>query len=138
VPGLSDVIGRKPVMVSMSLLGVILPLGAMYFEGSAWALAAIFFFGWALTGCFPMFMATIPSESIDSRHVATATGFVMGTGEILGGVLVPTLAGRVADATDLTAPLWIMLGLCTLAGVTAMGLRETAPRVIARAVVQPA
>jgi len=132
VPGLSDVIGRKPVMVMMAALGVILPLGAMYYDGSAWLLAAIFFFGWALTGCFPMFMATIPSESIDARHVATATGFVMGTGEILGGVMVPTLAGRVADATDLSAPLWIMLGLCTLAALIALGLKETAPRVVAR------
>lgn len=133
VPGLSDLVGRRPVMVLVPLIGVILPLGAMYFDGSAWLLAAIFFLGWALTGCFPMFMATIPSESVDASQIATAAGFVMGTGEILGGVMVPTIAGRAADLTDLSAPLWIMLGLCTAASLVALGLRETAPALRARA-----
>jgi predicted MFS family arabinose efflux permease len=127
VPGLSDRIGRKPVMIVVPLIGVILPLGAMYFAGSAWILAALFFVGWALVGCFPMFMATIPSESVDSRYIATAVGFVVGTGEILGGVFLPTIAGWAADLTNLSAPLWIMLGLCSLAALAALGLRETAP-----------
>jgi nitrate/nitrite transporter NarK len=74
-----------------------------------------------------MFMATIPSESVNPRNVATAMGFVMGTGEILGGVFLPTIAGRAADLTDLSAPLWIMLGLCSLASLVALGLTETAP-----------
>jgi len=127
VPGLSDRIGRKPVMVIVPAIGIILPLGAMYFAGSAWLLAAIFFVGWALVGCFPMFMATIPSESVDARHIATAVGFIVGTGEILGGVFLPTIAGRAADLTDLSAPLWIMFGLCSVAAMVALGLRETAP-----------
>jgi MFS transporter, ACS family, hexuronate transporter len=127
VPGLSDRVGRKPVMVIVPLIGVILPLGAMYFAGSAWILALIFFVGWALVGCFPMFMATIPSESVDARHIATAVGFIVGTGEILGGVFLPTIAGWAADRTDLAAPLWIMFGLCSVAALVALGLRETAP-----------
>jgi hypothetical protein len=32
----------------------------------------------------------------------------------------------------LTAPLWIMLALTILSGLLAFGLRETAPRVLAR------
>ena len=36
----------------------------------------------------------------------------MGTGEVLGGVLSPSLAGLAADAWGLGAPLWIMFGLC--------------------------
>ena len=127
VPGISDRIGRKPVMIFVPLVGVILPLGAMYFTGSAWILAALFFAGWSLVGCFPMFMATIPSESVDSRQIATAMGFVVGTGEILGGVFLPAIAGWAADRTDLSAPLWIMFGLCSLAALAATGLRETAP-----------
>jgi MFS transporter, ACS family, hexuronate transporter len=127
VPGLSDWIGRKRVMILVPLLGIILPLAAIYFSGSVWILAMIFFAGWALVGCFPMFMATIPSESVNPRNVATAMGFVMGTGEILGGVFLPTIAGRAADLTDLSAPLWIMFGLCSLASLVALGLTETAP-----------
>lgn len=127
VAGLSDRIGRRPVMIAMPFVGLILPLGAMFFDGSLWGLAVIFFFGWGLNGIFPLFMATVPTESVDPRHVATAMGLTMGTGEILGGVLAPSLAGMAADAAGLAAPLWIMLGLALAAGLVALGLRETAP-----------
>jgi MFS family permease len=132
VPGLSDWVGRKPVMIVVPLLGLILPLGALYYTGSAWGLAGIFFFGWALNGVFPMFMGTIPSETVSPRHVATALGVVMGTGEVLGGAFSPTIAGWAADVAGLTAPLWIMAGLCVLAGLLAIALTETAPRALAR------
>lgn len=132
VPAISDVIGRRPVMIFFSFLGVILPLGGLYYEGSAWILAAIFFFGWGLNGLFPMFMATIPSESVDPRLTATLTGVVMGTGEVLGGVLSPFLAGTLADAYGLAAPLWLMFGCTVLAGFLTLGLIESAPRVVAR------
>jgi ACS family hexuronate transporter-like MFS transporter len=124
---LSDRIGRRPVMVIMPLLGVILPLAAMFYDGSLGVIAAIFFFGWGLNGIFPLFMATVPSESVDARHVATALGLCMGSGEVLGGVMAPALAGSAADAWGLKAPLWIMIGLSIAAGLTALGLTETAP-----------
>jgi predicted MFS family arabinose efflux permease len=127
VSGISDWIGRKPVMIVISYLGVILPLGAMYYGGSPWILALLFFFGWALTGLFPLFMGTIPSETVDVRHMTTAMSLVMGSGEVFGGVLSPTVAGWAADRAGLTAPLWIMLGLSLSAGTLALGLTETAP-----------
>jgi MFS transporter, ACS family, hexuronate transporter len=104
----------------------------MFMNGSPWLLAVIFFFGWALNGVFPMFMATIPSETVDPRHTATVLGLVMGTGEVFGGVLGPSLAGVAADRFGLDAVLWIMMGLCVVAGLLAIGLRETAPRIVAR------
>lgn len=134
ISALSDRIGRRPLMIAMPFIAIILPVGAMYFLGSAWVLAAIFFVGWGVVGIFPLFMATVPSESVDARHTATALGVCMGSGEILGGVLAPTLAGKAADAVGLQAPLWIMLGLAVVAGLLALGLRETAPRVLARRV----
>jgi ACS family hexuronate transporter-like MFS transporter len=127
VSGISDRIGRRPVMIFTAYLGMILPLGALYYGGSIWILAAIFFFGWALTGLFPLFMGTIPSESVGVRHMTTAMALVMGTGEVFGGVLSPTLAGWAADRAGLAAPLWIMFALCVAAGTLALGLSETAP-----------
>lgn len=132
VPAISDAIGRRPVMIFFSFLGVILPLGGLYYEGSTWVLAAIFFFGWGLNGLFPMFMATIPSESVDPRLTATLTGVVMGTGEVLGGVLSPFIAGSLADVYGLAAPLWLMFCCTILAGLLTLGLIESAPRVVAR------
>jgi cyanate permease len=131
VSALSDRVGRKPTIVVFSLLGVILPLGAML-VGNAWLLALIFFVGWALNGVFPLFMATIPSESVDPRLTASLTGIVMGIGEVLGGVLGPSIAGVLSDGYGRSAVMWMMLVLCTLAGIVGMGLRETAPRVLAR------
>ncbi len=96
-------------MIVMPLLGVILPLGAMFFDGSVWVLAAIFFVGWGLNGVFPLFMATIPSESVDPLHTATVLGLCMGTGEVIGGVLSPFVAGVAADRAGLQAPLWMMV-----------------------------
>jgi predicted MFS family arabinose efflux permease len=132
VSGLSDRIGRRPLMILMPFIGVILPLGAMWFHGSVWGLAAFFFFGWGLNGIFPLFMATVPSESVDREHTATVLGLCMGIPEVLGGVLSPSIAGYAADKAGLTAPLWIMLGLAVAAGLLAFGIRETAPRVLAR------
>jgi predicted MFS family arabinose efflux permease len=132
ISALSDRWGRRPLLIAMPLIAAILPLGAMYYEGSVWVLAAIFFVGWGVNGVFPLFMATVPSESVAVRHMAAALGICMGTGEILGGVLAPSLAGGIADRVGLQAPLWMMLVVALAAAVLALGLRETAPRLVAR------
>jgi len=127
IAGLSDRIGRRPVMIAMPLISLLLPLSAMYLGGSLWVLAACFFVGWGVNGIFPLFMATVPSESVDPRHAATVLGLCMGAGEIVGGVFAPFVAGFAADRIGLTAPLWMMVGLAVLGGLLAFGLRETAP-----------
>ncbi len=138
VSALSDHIGRKPAIIGFSFLGVILPLAAMSFAGSSWVMALIFFFGWALNGVFPIFMATIPSESVDPRLTASLTGIVMGIGEVIGGVLSPSLAGKLSDLYGRDSIMILMIALCVAAGIVGFGLRETAPRVVARRHVPPA
>ena len=98
-------------MIAMPLIGVILPLGAMYYDGSVWVLAGIFFVGWGLTGIFPLFMATVPSESVDRRHIATVLGVCMGTGEIVGGVLRRRSQALPRIAADCRRPSGSCLGL---------------------------
>ncbi len=53
----------------------------------------LFFVGWAVNGIFPIFMATIPSETFSARHHATVLGLAMGSCEVLGGVFGPPAAG---------------------------------------------
>lgn len=132
ISGLSDIIGRKPVMVVLPFLSLAGPLAAMYFTGSATALAAIFFIGWAVNGIFPIFMATIPSETFDARHHATVLGLAMGSCEVLGGVFGPVVAGALNDLAGKDSFLWLMMGLALVSGFVAMGLKETAPAVLAR------
>ena len=71
----------------MCLTGIVLPLASSVFPGHGvrrWS--ALFFVGWTVIGAFPLFMATIPSETVDSRHTATVLGIIMGAGEGVGGV----------------------------------------------------
>jgi len=132
ISGLSDIIGRKPVMVVLPLLSVVGPIGALYFDGSAFVLAAIFFVGWAVNGIFPIFMATIPSETFSARHHATVLGLAMGSCEILGGVFGPPVAGALNDLFGLETFLWVLMVLAVISGFVAMGLKETAPAVLKR------
>lgn len=130
IPAISDRVGRKPIMIIVPVISLTLPLGALYFNGPHWLLAAIFFIGWSLNSLFPIVMATIPSETVDARHTATVMGLVMATGEVFGGVLGPFGAGAAADRFGLQAPMWFMFALCLAAALCALGLRETAPRIV--------
>ena len=134
VPGLSDKLGRKPTMIVFTFIGIFYPIAALYFQGSSWMLALLVFLGWSASGTFPLFMATIPSETIPSRYVATTLGLVMGLGELIGGGLVPWLAGRAADHyNNLAVTMWIASGLAVIATVLTLFLVETAPVKVAAA-----
>jgi MFS family permease len=127
VPALSDRFGRRPVIVIFNFIGLLVPLAALHFQGSLFVLGALIFIGWSASGTFPLFMGTVPSETIPARYVATSLGMVVGLGEILGGVGAPAIAGRAADRYGLQAPVMIMAA-CAIAGtVLALFLRETAP-----------
>ena len=127
VPALSDRFGRRPIIVIFNFIGLLVPLAALNFQGSLFVLGALIFFGWSASGTFPLFMGTVPSETIPARYVATSLGMVVGLGEILGGVGAPAISGRAADHYGLQAPLMIM-AFCAIVGtVLALFLRETAP-----------
>jgi cyanate permease len=127
VPGLSDRLGRRPVVVAANLIGVGVPLAALYFHGSLYVLGVLVFVGWAASGTFPLFMATIPSETIPARYIATAVGLSVGVGEILGGVSAPAVAGAAADRYGPSMPLWIQAGCALVGALLAIALKETAP-----------
>jgi len=126
VPKLSDRLGRRRLVFGATVLGGCIPLGALLTHSPV-ALGACALLGWTASGGFSLFMATVPTESV-SRHLTTrAMALVMGAGEVLGGFSGPALAGLAADATDLRAPLYILLVLSSLASAAALLLTETAP-----------
>jgi ACS family hexuronate transporter-like MFS transporter len=130
VPGSSDGLGRRPVVISMSLIAALIPLSALFVHQPLWLVFVLFALGAAMSGVFPLAMATIPSETVPPRQLATVLGLTMGLGEIIGGVFAPTLAGRAADANGLGATLWILIGLSVVTSVLACFIKETAPRVL--------
>ena len=106
----------------------------------ATVLIPIFFIGWMVNGTFPIFMATIPSETFRSIHHATVLGLAMGACEVLGGVFGPPVAGLLNDAFGNDTFLYILMALAIISGLVAMGLVETAPAALRRRgqVYQPA
>ncbi len=132
VPRLSDVYGRKPILVIFCLVGVLVPLAAYFWQGSPYVLALLVFLGWSASGAMPIFMGTIPSETLPSRYLATSLGLVVGLGEIIGGVLSPTLAGRAADLYGLQATLLIMGACAVVASLLSLFIKETAPIKVGR------
>ncbi len=127
VPRLSDRFGRRPIIVIFNFVGLLVPFAALYFQGSLVMLGALIFVGWSASGSFPLFMGTVPSETIPARYVATSLGMVVGLGEILGGVSAPAIAGHAADLYGLQAPVMIMAACAIVGTVLALFLRETAP-----------
>lgn len=127
VPALSDRLGRRMVVVVFSLIGALTPLAALYFQGPFWMLCTVLFITWSASGVAPIFMATIPSETVPVHRIAACVGLVMGMGEVVGGVLSPVLGGWLADIHGLGAPLLLQAGCAIVVGVLGLGLIETAP-----------
>ncbi len=132
VPGCSDRFGRKPVILVASSLGLMLPLGLLFAPGvQLIPLMACIAVGAAQSGVFPLAMATIPSELVGPARTATALSLTMGISEILGGVVAPSIAGKLADLQGLKMTLWMLIGFILAIIVLATLLRETAPAVAA-------
>jgi predicted MFS family arabinose efflux permease len=132
VPLLSDRFGRRPLIIIASGLMMLTPFAAVYFSGPPMVLAALLFFGWFGLGVFPLFMGVVPSETLSFRNTAAAMGLVIGIGELIGGVLTPIAAGRIADSYGLQAPLLLSAVMCIIAMLVAIKLKETNRNVLAK------
>lgn len=136
VPALSDRFGRKNMITLFVLLSVAAPLAPLYAGGSLPLLMAMVFLGSMVLGTVPVFMATVPLESVPERDAAAATGLVMGLGQTIGGFGGPTIGGYLADQWGLAVPLWIVVGAVIIGTFFSTRLLETAPRKIAISAVR--
>jgi MFS family permease len=127
VPAISDRIGRKPAMVIFTFIGLITPISALHFAGPLWALSLLLLIGWTASGSFAVFMGVIPSETVPKAMAASSMGLVVGAGEIVGGVLSPTISGWIADQTSLIAHMMVMMVCAFIGGMLSLFLTETAP-----------
>lgn len=115
VPGLSDKIGRKKVILFFCGVGVCYPF-AVYFLAGSGAHLPVMFLTYFMMGLIPLVAAVVPSEAVPDYLKAKAIGLITGVAEIVGGVLIPALAGLLSDAIDPSAFLWIAASLA-LAGL---------------------
>lgn len=126
---LSEKVGRKPALVLFCLLMAIAPATLLWVDGTPVLLAALMFVSWMGLGSFPLFMGVIPAETLGRLRAATAMGAVVAVGEIFGGFALPPITGRLADSFSLDVALYVQLGLALLAGLIAMLVAETNPRI---------
>ncbi|WP_248749275.1 MFS transporter [Pseudomonas sp. MWU15-20650] len=131
VPAISDRIGRRPTLVLFSLVAACCPM-ALLFAPSPLILGVLMVLTYTGLGCFTLFMATIPAETVPREVMATALGMIMGIGELVGGFVAPTVAGFAADRFGLSIVMWMSCGGALLAAVASLFLKETAPAVLRR------
>ncbi len=123
---LSDRIGRKTVImlssagacVSLLLLGAIGPTPAILFA----ALFAVHFFN---NAAITMTVGPICAEAVPVGLMATASGVVIATGELLGGGLAPFAAGHFAAHFGIERILWLPIGGLAIAFLVSLFLIET-------------
>jgi len=130
LPGLSDRMGRRPVITVACFLGIAAPVAVLLLPPDPIMLGIAILLGWIVLGIAPLYCGVIPSESAPAGLVTTAIGLCMGSGELIGGVLGPSVAGRAADGLGLAAPLWICVGLAIATGLLCLLLEESAPAVV--------
>ena len=131
VPTLSDRIGRKLTIVVFALIASAAPIIIMN-ATTPW----MFFVGVAVSytgmGCFTLYMATIPAETVSPKIMASCLGLIMGVGEIGGGFIAPWIGGIIADRHGLNTTFWMCTAAAIIVALLALGLRETSPAVARR------
>ena len=123
VPALTDKFGRKPILLIFLSLGIFYPLAVHFLAGSALHLPLMFITYFAM-GCIPIGMALIPAAAVPQHSQARAIGLMMGVGEIVGGVLVPAIAGALSDQIHPATFLVVSSVLALLGVLCAFGLTE--------------
>ena len=128
MPALSDRLGRKPVMV-ISVIGAGIGLYFLMHAGAApfalfASLAATLFFIFSMI-CLTV--GPISAESVPATLMSTASGIVIGTGEIFGGGIAPVVAGYVAQHYGIQYIMHLAAIALAVGFVVTLLLKETAP-----------
>jgi len=126
---ISDYFGRRSMAV-LSFVGALVSLYAFRQTGAEplllfGGLFAASFFSFGILG---LMTGPVATEGVPAALIASAIGLVSGAGEIVGGGIVPSIAGHVAERYGIQNSFQVsFVGLALGIGVSAF-LIETAPR----------
>jgi MFS family permease len=124
VSSLSDRFGRKPLVVIFSLVGIFYPLAIVFLQNSG-AQLPVMFATYFFFGAFPIVLSAIPSETVPGHSIGKAIGIMNGTGEVIGGVIAPVVAGILADKYGMSMPFFMASVAAAVALIASFSFLET-------------
>jgi predicted MFS family arabinose efflux permease len=133
---LSDRYGSRPVLIAAAA-GMLPLLWAFQHTGAEPGLLFVLLACWAAlnTGALAVTVGRLTVDAVSSERAATATGVVMGIGEIVGGAVAPAVAGVAAQVWGIQIILPIAMSAAFLGLLVGLfGIREAGRRPAAAAV----
>jgi MFS family permease len=129
VPGLSDLFGRKLVAI-LGFLGAAVAVWIFARIGAAPAalFLALFAVSFFCLGNVALITGPIATEAAPVGLISAAIGIVVGSGEIFGGGVAPSIAGFIAQRYGIENVLLVALSGVVFGLLVCLFLKETAPR----------
>ena len=129
LPALSDFFGRR----AMAVVGFAGGAAFVYFfitlgKEPTYLFAALFGATAFSFGLLSLLTGPVASESAPPGMLSTASGLIIGVGEIFGGGIALLLAGYIIATYGVQYMLYLALGGLVLGAILMCGLVETAPR----------
>jgi predicted MFS family arabinose efflux permease len=129
LPGLSDLWGRKVMAVLGFAVGALFLYAFMRTGAVPTTLFGLLFVAcFCCFGLLGLITGPIAAEAAPRGLVSSTAGIIIGSGEIFGGGIAPSLAGAVAQHFGLQHTLTMALIGVSLGIVVSLLLQETAPR----------
>jgi MFS family permease len=132
VPKLSDVYGRRVVIIITAVCCTIGPLLMAVTPGSILSIVAYVLFGGAIPSMVPLVAGVVPMESVVENLRTSAGGWILGVGEFFGGSCMPVVVGKVADLSGLQATMGVGAALLAVNIIGGFGLQESNPAVLVK------
>jgi fucose permease len=129
LPGLSDRFGRKWVVVGAAASQILFVVLLMQAPANAAILFGLTFMVSLFNfGLITLTVGPLSADSVPASLMSTASGFVIGVGEIFGGGIAPIIAGFVAHHYGIQYIFYLALGGLVIGLLAAHSLVETSSR----------
>lgn len=132
LPGVSDLLGRKLVAVLGFAVGALFLYAFMQTGASVGTLFLLLFAAcFCCFGLLGLITGPIATEAAPRGLVSSTAGIIIGSGEIFGGGIAPSLAGAIAQNFGVQHTLTMALTGLGAGILVSLFLRETAPSKVA-------
>lgn len=129
LPGLSDRFGRKWVVVGAAASQILFVVLLMQAPANVAVLFGLTFMVSLFNfGLITLTVGPLSADSVPASLMSTASGFVIGIGEIFGGGIAPIIAGFVAHHYGIQYIFYLALGGLVVGLLAALSLVETSSR----------